>query len=86
MTREKDFSEWEQALIEKIVRKLGPDFFKCLKCGDTNAFQTWPNPHYLFPEGSGLSLPYKGAAGAGLFVKTCRECGFTELYCPDAIP
>ncbi len=35
-----------QEYLNKVIGKLGPDWFRCL---------------------------------------TCRECGFVELYCPDAI-
>ena len=76
-------NEWEQSALNKIIGKLGPDFHKCPKCGDGEQFQTWGSPFYLMRKIG--SEPVTGAPAISVFVKACRECGYTELYCPDAI-
>ena len=40
----KTMNQWEQDTLNKIIRKMGPHFYKCIKCGEGNQFQTWPMP------------------------------------------
>ena len=76
-------NEWEQTTISKISHKVGPDWYACVKCGDRTQFQAWPTPVFLVRQVE--STPLSGPSAISVFCKVCRNCGFTELYCPDAI-
>ena len=71
------------AEIDKITRKLGPNWTSCLKCGPTTAFPTSVAPVFMMQTTG--SEPGAGPKSSEVHSKTCNECGFVELYCPDAI-
>ena len=77
-------NEWEHEALNKSTRKLGPELLKCLKCSGETKVQTWPSPVYLVQQ-IGAVAAIGGPPAIAVFAKACRECGFIELYCPDAI-
>ena len=66
-----------------VIGKLGPDWFRCLKCGADQRIQTSGSPILLMQKVG--SEPTTGPTAIKVHSKACRECGFVELYCPDAI-
>ena len=63
----------------KMVEKIGPRAMECVKCGPSGSF-------IESSLGIGVTLMKDDQRyDARIRTKTCKRCGFTELYCPDAI-